>query len=110
MMEYKGYYGSVNFDVDNELFYGKIEFIRDLANYEASDAKSLIKSFRDAVDDYLEDCSELGKNPDVPFKGSFNVRVTPELHRDISLYALHNESTLNKVVKSALKEFIETHG
>ena len=49
-------------------------------------------------------------NLHTPFKGSFNVRITPELHRDISLYALQHDSNLNKVVKSALKEFIEHHG
>ena len=110
LIEYKGYHGSIHFDLENELFYGKVEFIRDLINFEASDAKSLIKVFHEAVDEYLEDCSDTGKKPDTPFKGSFNVRITPELHSDISLYALQHDSNLNKVVKSALKEFIEHHG
>ena len=53
---YKNYYGSVHFDPQEELFFGKIEFIRDLVNYEASEAKSLVKAFHEAVDSYLEDC------------------------------------------------------
>ena len=56
---YKNYYGSVHFDPQEELFFGKIEFIRDLVNYEASEAKSLIKAFHEAVDSYLEDCNNL---------------------------------------------------
>ena len=51
---YKNYYGSVHFDPQEELFFGKIEFIRDLVNYEASEAKSLVKAFHEAVDSYLE--------------------------------------------------------
>jgi predicted HicB family RNase H-like nuclease len=42
LIYYKNYYGSVHFDPQEELFFGKIEFIRDLVNYEASEAKSLI--------------------------------------------------------------------
>ena len=104
---YKNYYGSVHFDPQEELFFGKIEFIRDLVNYEASEAKSLIKAFHEAVDSYLEDCNNLEKTPDKPFKGSFNVRVDPELHKEVSLYALQYGDTLNGVVRKALNVFIK---
>lgn len=109
-ISYKGYYGSINFDQENEIFYGKVEFIRDLITYEASDAKDLIKSFREAIDDYLLDCDNLNKIPDKPFKGSFNVRVHPDLHKEVSLYAIKHGETLNNIVKKALDEFIHvTH-
>ncbi|HJD55329.1 MAG TPA: hypothetical protein LFW21_01480 [Rickettsia endosymbiont of Pyrocoelia pectoralis] len=65
LMSYKGYLGSVHFDASEELFFGKVEFIRDLINYEASDARTLIKSFQEAIDGYLEDCSTVGKTPDI---------------------------------------------
>ncbi|WP_253308199.1 type II toxin-antitoxin system HicB family antitoxin [Rickettsia endosymbiont of Orchestes rusci] len=106
-ISYKGYLGSVHFDSSEELFFGKIEFIRDLISYEASDAKSLILSFHEAVDSYLEDCNTLGKTSDKPFKGSFNVRIEPELHKEASLYALQHGDTLNGIVKKALNEFIK---
>ena len=109
LMEYKKYYGSVHFDSKEEIFYGKIEFIRDLVNFEASDAKSLIAAFKNAVDDYIKDCDDLGKVPDVPFKGSFNIRISPELHREIGLYAMQHDSSINNVVKSALKDYILHH-
>lgn len=107
LMSYKGYLGSVHFDASAELFFGKVEFIRDLINFEASDAKNLIKSFHKAIDSYLEDCNIVGKAPDKPFKGSFNVRIEPELHKEISLYAMQHGDTLNGVVKKALSEFIK---
>jgi predicted HicB family RNase H-like nuclease len=71
LMSYKNYHGSVNFDTEAMIFYGQIEFIRDLVNYEAKDADNLLKAFYEAVDNYLDDCKILGKTPDKPFKGSF---------------------------------------
>ena len=109
LIEYKNYYGSVHFDAEQEIFYGKIEFIRDLVTFEASNAKALLQSFRDAVDEYLADCKQLGKKPDAPFKGSFNIRISPELHRTVGLYAAYHNSSINNVVKSALQEFIKHH-
>lgn len=105
-MEYKGYHGSVHFDAEAEVFYGKIEFIRDLVTYEATGAKSLKTSFQQSVEDYLTDCLELDKKPDTPFKGSFNVRITQGLHKEASLYALQHHDTLNGVVKKALRQFL----
>jgi predicted HicB family RNase H-like nuclease len=55
-MHYKNYYGSVHFDEDNLIFYGKIEFIRALVTYEATTAKDLKKAFHATVDDYLTTC------------------------------------------------------
>jgi len=106
---YKGYYGSVQFDSDQEIFYGKVEFIRDLITFEASNAKSIILSFHDAVDDYLDSCNLLNKKPNVPFKGSFNIRISPDLHRKIGVYAASHHNSINNVVKTALIEFLEHH-
>ena len=55
-MQYKGYYGSVHFDDEDVIFYGKIEFVHALISYEATDTKGLQKSFKEAVNDYLELC------------------------------------------------------
>ena len=77
MLDYKGYMGSVEYNDDDEIFHGRLEFIRDLVAYEGADAKSLKRAFHEAVDDYLELCAAEGREPDVPLKGSFNVRSGP---------------------------------
>ena len=104
---YKGYYGSIHFDSKEEIFYGKVEFIRDLVNYEGKEAKTLVNSFHEAIDSYLEDCEELARSPDKPFKGSFNVRIDPQLHREASLYAMQRGETLNSIIKKALDDYIK---
>lgn len=88
MMEYKGYLGSIRYSDADRLFYGEIAYIRDLVSFEGADVDSLEKSFREAVDDYLELRHELGQGPERPFKGSFNVRTGSELHRRAS-YVCH---------------------
>ncbi len=75
MMSCKGYYGSIHYNNDDQVFHGKLEFMRALINYEGEDIKDLKKSFEEAVDDYLDMCEEEGTEPEKPFKGSFNVEL-----------------------------------
>lgn len=60
-MQYKGYYGSVHFDSEDLIFNGKVEFIRALVSYEATNAKGLKKAFEEAIEDYLASYAGLGR-------------------------------------------------
>jgi predicted HicB family RNase H-like nuclease len=68
MMEYKGYLGSVNYNDEDEVFYGKVEYIRSLISYEGHDVESLAVSFHEAVDDYLLLCQKNDTEPEKPSK------------------------------------------
>lgn len=104
LMQHHGYYGSIHLDQENMIFHGKLEFIRALVTYEASDAKGLKKAFIEAVDDYLAMCEGENIEPEKPFKGSFNVRVKPELHRNLVLAAMRDGVKLNNYVEQALEQ------
>ncbi len=110
MFEYKGYYGSVRYNAEDEILYGKIEFIRDLVDYQGADVQELKKAFEDSVDDYISTCKELDKEPDKPFKGSFNVRVGEELHRKAHYLAIERGISLNEVTSKALDAYVENKG
>lgn len=84
-MEYKGYVGSVEFSQEDELFFGKVQGLRTLISYEGSNATELVNDFHDAVDDYLKLCEDEEKEPEKAYKGSFNVRISPELHKRIAI-------------------------
>ena len=71
-------------------------------------AKELVDDFHEAVDDYLELCKEQGKVPEKAYKGSFNVRISPELHRQAALCATANQMTLNNFVENAMRKFLIT--
>jgi predicted HicB family RNase H-like nuclease len=104
MLKYKGYYGSIHYNNDDRIFYGKIEFIRALVSFEGKDADSLVESFEEAVNGYLELCEEQGLEPEKPFKGSFNVRISPELHQRAAIAASQGGVSLNRFVAEALSQ------
>lgn len=107
MMEYKGYFGSAQYSDEDTIFHGKIEFVRSLVTYEGSSIKSLQKSFKEAVDDYLQMCADEGKEPEKSFKGSFNVRTGSELHRLAVLAAKERGTNLNQIVTEALEKHLK---
>ena len=68
-LEYKGYHTHIEIDFEDNMFYGKIEDIRDLVNFISDipdGVQGIICEFHSAVDDYLAFCSELGEAPNVP--------------------------------------------
>lgn len=106
MIKHKGYFGSVHYNSDDLIFYGKIEFIRALISYEGQDADSLEAAFHEAVDDYLGTCGELGREPEKPFKGSFNVRIAPALHERVMIVATQHGMSLNRFVAETLSQAV----
>lgn len=103
LLTYKGYNGSAHYSAADEVFYGKLEGIDDLVNYEGTSVKELIKAFNEAVEDYLETCKQIGKEPNKTYKGSFNVRIPAELHRNAAIFAASAAISLNDFVKTAIQ-------
>lgn len=107
VLEYRGYLGSIEMSEEDEVLHGRLEFIRDLVTYEAADAKGLKRAFREAVDDYLALCAAEGRAPDLPLKGSFNVRPGRDLHRRAMVFARRRGMNLNAVVSEALRRYLD---
>ncbi|NGM85987.1 type II toxin-antitoxin system HicB family antitoxin [Parapusillimonas sp. SGNA-6] len=104
LLEYKGYLGSVEFSAEDKCLFGKLEFITDLILFEGQSVEEMRAAFEEAVDAYIELCKSEKKEPDQPFKGSFNVRVGESLHRRSAIDAKRTGVTLNEYVKQALEE------
>ena len=102
-MEYKGYVGSVEFSEEDALFYGRVLGIRALISYEGTNAAELVADFHGAVDDYLELCAQSGMEPERAYKGSFNVRISPELHKQAVIAAMSHNMSLNSFVESSIQ-------
>ena len=105
-IEYNGFLGSVHFDADDEVFYGRIEGIEDLVSFEGVSVKELKKAFQVAVDDYLDLCRKANKNPEKSFKGSFNIRIPSDLHRRVYRKSLREGISLNQLVQRTLEKEI----
>lgn len=106
-MEYKGYVGSVEFSEEDGVFFGKVMGIRALISYEGTNARELVSDFHNAVDDYLALCESEEIKPEIAYKGSFNVRISPELHKQAVIAALAKQISLNSFVELSIRKNIE---
>ncbi|WP_372773480.1 type II toxin-antitoxin system HicB family antitoxin [Mangrovibacterium sp.] len=103
VMEYKGFMGTVNYSADDRVFFGKVEGINDLVTFEGTTVDELEAAFEEMVDLHIEDCKREGKPVEKSYKGSFNVRLSVDLHRKAAQVAAAKGITLNQLVKHALK-------
>ncbi|MCL2246010.1 MAG: type II toxin-antitoxin system HicB family antitoxin [Lentimicrobiaceae bacterium] len=107
ILTYNGFIGSVHFSAEDNVFFGKIEEINDLITFEGSTVQELKDAFYFMVDEHIKDC----KSDNIPvkksYKGTFNVRITPELHRKAAVSAKMHGTTLNNFVKKAIENSIE---
>ena len=102
LMTYKGYSGTVEFsDADNVLF-GTIAGITDMISYEADNVAELRAAFQEAVDDYLQHCTMVGKEPCRPYSGKFTLRIEPALHARLAVQAKAHGKSLNQYAVDVL--------
>jgi len=106
-LTYKDYLATVEVSTEDNCLHGRIEFIEDLVTFEADTVPELVNAFEAAVDDYLESCKTVGKDPDKPFKGTFNVRIGPDLHKRAAVAALKTGQALNDFVKVAVEKKLD---
>lgn len=106
-LKYKGYVGSVAYSEPDKVFFGKIEGIDGLVNYEGESVAELTAAFREAVDDYLIFCEEHNLKPEKSYNGIFNVRISPTTHREIANRATEAGISINAFVKNALDAAVQ---
>jgi predicted HicB family RNase H-like nuclease len=106
ILKYKEFEGSAELDMKRNVCRGKILFIDDVVTYESASIQDLQNEFEEAVDDYIETCKQIGKEPQKSCRGQFNVRVSPELHRAATRRSIADDTSLNEVVRSALQAYL----
>lgn len=106
--KHRGYLGKVEFDDEAAIFHGEVINTRDMITFQGKSVAELKKAFRESVDDYLAFCAERGEEPDKPFSGQFVARISPELHRKVSLAASMTGKSLNAWVAEQLATAVES--
>jgi len=106
-LKYKGFIGSVSFEDEDNILFGKIEGINDLIMYEGESVTEIKQMFREAVDEYIESCKHFNKPLLKSFKGSFNVRVKPDIHQQAAMLAKMQGISLNQLVQNAIEKEIQ---
>ena len=105
---YKGYRARPEYSPDDEIYYGTLIGIRDLVDFQADNAENIEKEFHNAVDDYLDFCKEIGKEPEREFDGLISLHIPSELHMDICMYAEEEGVTINKAVEQAIRALVQS--
>ncbi len=101
-MTYKGYSARIDYDDDDGIFVGRIAGIRDGVSFHADTVEGLRAAFREAVEDYLETCARIGKEPQRAFSGQMMFRVNPEVHRRAVIAAELAGKSLNQWAEEVL--------
>lgn len=107
LLSYKNYNGTVEYSREDDCLFGKVIGLRSLLSYEGNSVRELEEGFRQVIDEYLDDCEVRGVSPEQPYKGTFNIRISPELHRTVAVYAIEHKKTLNSVVEEAISKLVQ---
>ena len=107
MLIHKSYIGHVEFDDEAEIFYGEVINTRDVITFQGSTVTEIKKAFKESIDDYLAFCKERNEEPEKPFSGKFNLRLDPELHRQVYVAARQHHVSLNQWIAEAIKHHIQ---
>ena len=106
MMEYKGYLGTVEYDAKAKIFHGDIINTKDVITFQGTTVNEIERAFKESIDDYLAWCKEDGVAPEKPYSGKFNIRLSPDLHRQIAILAKKRRVSLNNFVEKAITDEI----
>ncbi len=101
-MTYKGYAARIVYDDDDQIFVGHIAGITDRIGFHADTVEDLRNAFHEAVDDYLETCRKIGKDPQKAYSGKMMFRVSPDVHRKAVLAAELEGKSLNQWAEDVL--------
>lgn len=107
LLTYKGYHGSIEPSLRDKHLKGRVLFIHEEVSYQAKTLDDIRRAFEIAIDDYLTRCLATGANPERPFRGQFNVRVSPDLHKSAALRAEQERTSLNNIVVHALRAYLD---
>ena len=109
ILTYKGYQGSFEYDSEADIFHGDVLHINDVITFQGRSIDELKAALAESIDVYLEYCARKGKAPQKPFSGTFNVRLSPEIHQRLAMQAAHDGVSLNKWVATALEKAVLPH-
>jgi len=107
-MNYQGYTSRIEFDERDNIFIGRVLGIRATISFHGETVAELQAAFKEAMDDYLQDCAERGLTPEKPASGKLMLRVPPEVHGAALVAARATGMSLNvwaaQVLKNAAHE------
>jgi predicted HicB family RNase H-like nuclease len=103
-MNWKGYIATIEYDPGIRKFHGIVQNANSLITFYGSSVDELEREFAASMSEYFKICKEKGRQPDKPYSGRFNVRLTPLLHGEIAATAIREGKSLNQWVRETLEQ------
>jgi len=103
VLEYKKYIAELYFDLEDDIIIGRVTNTKDIISFHADNISEIKQAFHDVIDTYLEACEKEGIIASKPYSGKFNLRVNPDLHRELSIEAAQDGISLNDLIQELLK-------
>ena len=110
IMSYKGYSARIEFDDRDNIFVGRILGVRSIISFHAETVAKLRSAFHGAVNDYIDECKELGVKPEKPASGKLLLRVPPEIHGKALVAAQVAGKSLNQWATELLQGAVRRDG
>ena len=107
ILEYKGFFGNVEYDLENKILFGQLLGIKGAYIYEGKTLEELEEDFKDFVNDYILSFEQKGEKAPKPNLGTFNIRIGTELHFKASDKAKKRGQSLNNFVRQAIEHELE---
>lgn len=108
MIKYKGYIGKVTYDSTLKIFHGDVIGLQHVITFEGKNPEELERSFKDAIEDYLEMCKDENIKPERTFTGKFIVRIPVDLHKRLAQEAMMQKKSLNAYLIETLSKLHKT--
>lgn len=109
LMKINGFKAIIQYDSEIEMFRGEFVGLNGGADFYASNITDLKNEGRKSLEVFLEMCREDGVNPRKEYSGRFNVRISPELHKEIVAVAAAANKSLNQWIADMLSECAQVH-
>ena len=109
-MNYRGYTAHVRYSEPDECLIGNIIGIHDVVSFEGESVSELRAAFEDAVEDYLQACERLSREPNRPYSGQFRLRIPANLHAQAVVCAKSEDKSLNAWITDAIKQQMQHSG
>lgn len=101
---YLGYWVEIEYSAEDHTLFGKVLDIADCIIFEIEKPEEAEKKFHEVIDDYLEMCKTIGKDPCKPYSGSLNIRIDSSLHKNAAQEARKQNITLNRFIATAIEQ------
>ena len=108
-LEYKGYFGSIEYSKDDNCLFGKVlGLCKDICiTYEGATAEELYNDFKAGIEHYLDFCQRKGIKPKKSYNGVLNIRIPSATHSQIAIYAENHGISINSFIRDSIERRLE---